>query len=583
MKRQTRLLGQARMLARYVAPRWRSALVLAVVLLGTIGLQLVSPQIIKGFIDAAQAQADLRQLGNAALTFLGVGIAVQVLRLATTYISTDLGFRTTNDLRADLARHLIGLDMAFHKERTPGELIERIDGDVTALSNFFTQFVVRVVGSLILIAGVIAMLVREDWRVGTVMGVFAVLSLAGLVRYGGVAVADSAAERQANADLYGFIEEHLAGLDDIRSNGSARYVLRRYYERLRTLYQVAITAWNKRLIVIRIAIAMWGAGLTLALVLGVTSYRRGLLTIGGVYILLHYTEMLLDPVEQISEQLQDLQKAAAGVERIDDLFALRPMIRGESVGGLADGPLPISFENVDFAYEDGEPVLEHVSFTLPAGRTLGLLGRTGSGKTTLTRLLFRLYDANAGTICLGGTDLADMDPQYVRSKVAMVTQDVQLFHATVRDNLTFFDARHTDEEIVRVIREIGLGEWYAGLPLGLDTELAPGGGDLSAGQAQLLALARVFLTDPSVVVLDEPSSRLDPATERLLETAMHRLLEGRTGIIIAHRLATVQRVDDIMIVEEGRVVEFGVRSDLVQDPGSHFSGLLKTGLEEAIA
>lgn len=171
----------------------------------------------------------------------------------------------------------------------------------------------------------------------------------------------------------------------------------------------------------------------------------------------------------------------------------------------------------------------------------------------------------------------------MRARVAMVTQDVQLFRASVRDNLTFFDPHRTDEEIIQVVRDVGLGDWYAGLANGLDTELAPGGNDLSAGQAQLLAFARVFLANPSVVVLDEPSSRLDPATEKLLERAMARLLDGRTGIIIAHRLGTVQKVDDIMIIEDGKVAEFGARQDLVRDPDSHFSLLLKTGSQEAFA
>jgi len=559
------------------------ALLLAVVLLGSIALDLVGPQLIKRFVDVAQAQGDQRQLVHAALTFLGVGIALQATRLAVIYLSTDLGFRSTNALRADLARHLMGLDMAFHKERTPGELIERIDGDVTSLSNFFTQFVVRVLGSMVLIVGVLAMLIREEWHMGLAMAGFAVAALALLVRYGGVAVADSAAEREANAELYGFVEERLAGIDDIRSNGGVGYTLRRYYEALRRLYWAAITAWKKRLIVIRIAVAMWGVGFTLALALGMTSFLRGLLTIGGVYVLLHYTEMLLDPIERISDQLQDLQRAAAGVQRITELFELAPGIRGEGRDALAEGPLPIGFDSVSFAYEDGEPVLDGVSFTLKAGRTLGLLGRTGSGKTTLTRLLFRLYDPSSGTIRLGDTDLTTMEPEYLRRRVAMVTQDVQLFRASVRDNLTFFDAQRSDEEIIQVIREIGLDDWYDSLPNGLDTELAPGGGDLSAGQAQLLAFARVFLSAPSVVVLDEPSSRLDPATERLLERAMTRLLQGRTGIIIAHRLDTVQRVDDIMIIEEGRVAEYGPRPELVRDPNSRFSSLLRTGLQEAFA
>ncbi len=583
MSKHRSIQSHIQLLARYLAPEWRAALVLGVVLLLSIGLQLVNPQIVRGFIDAAQAQAEPSHLLLAAGTFLAAGMGVQAMRLVSTYLSTDLGFRTTNALRSDLARHLLGLDMSFHKERTPGELIERIDGDVTALSNFFTQFVVRLLGNGILIIGIVALLIREDWRVGLIMGALAALGLTGLIRYGGAAVADSAAEREAYADMYGFIEERLAGLDDIRSNGSALYTLRRYYEALRNVYWAATTAWDKRMIVIRIAAVMWGVGQTLALALGIIYFQRGILTIGAVYMVIHYTYMLLEPLEQIARQLQDLQKAAAGVERISDLMALEPQIKGHGLRTLGEGALPIAFDNVSFAYEDDEPVLDRVSFRLEAGSKLGLLGRTGSGKTTLTRLLFRLYDPTAGAIRLGDTVLHDLEPDYVRRKVGMVTQEVQLFRASVRDNLTFFDATITDDDILRVIDVVGLTEWFRRLPEGLDTELAPNGGDLSAGQAQLLAFARVFLTDPSIVVLDEPSSRLDPATERLLEKAMNRLLEGRTGIIIAHRLTTVQRVDDIMIIDDGHVAEFGRRQDLVSDPHSHFSELLATGMQEAFA
>ncbi|MGI6368672.1 MAG: ABC transporter ATP-binding protein [Anaerolineae bacterium] len=583
MKKLHRVRATAALLIKYVRPYWRMALLLAVVLLGSIALDLVGPQLIKRFVDVAQAQGDQRQLVHAALTFLGVGIALQATRLAVIYLSTDLGFRSTNALRADLARHLMGLDMAFHKERTPGELIERIDGDVTSLSNFFTQFVVRLVGSGILIVGVLVLLVRENGLIGLAMGAFAGIALAGMLRYGGAAIADSAEERQANADLYGFIEERLGGLDDIRSNGSARYTQRRFYEALRRLYLAATTAWKKRLVVIRIAVAMWGGGVALALALAVVFYQRGAISMGGAYLLVHYTEKLFSPIEDIGRQLQDMQRAVAAIERVYELLALSPTITGEGTAGLQQAALPIRFDDVSFAYEDGEPVLQGISFQLQAGRTLGLLGRTGSGKTTLTRLLFRLYDPSQGVIRLGDVDLGGLNPEYLRSRVAMVTQEVQLFRASVRDNVTFFDPRHTDDEIERVLRDIGLGEWFEGLARGLDTELAPGGSDLSAGQAQLLAFARVFLTDPAVVVLDEPSSRLDPATERLLEQAMARLLTGRTGIIIAHRLATVQRVDDIMIIEQGRIAEFGERPALVNNADSLFATLLRTGLEEAFA
>jgi ATP-binding cassette subfamily B protein len=254
-----------------------------------------------------------------------------------------------------------------------------------------------------------------------------------------------------------------------------------------------------------------------------------------------------------------------------------------------DGPLSVTFEGVSFCYEDGENALQDVTFELRAGQTLGILGRTGSGKTTLTRLLFNLYNPTHGRILLGRpsgetrVDLRDLALVELRRRVSLVTQDVQLFQATVRENLTFFDASIPDERLEAILRELSLWDWVSSLPDGLQTTLGTGGQGLSAGEAQLLAFARVFLKDPGLVVLDEASSRLDPATEMRMERAIDRLFSGRTGLIVAHRLRTVQRADLILILEGGRVIEFGPRAALAADPGSHFAGLLRTGLEEALA
>ena len=234
-------------------------------------------------------------------------------------------------------------------------------------------------------------------------------------------------------------------------------------------------------------------------------------------------------------------------------------------------------------------MLHDITFELKPGKVLGLLGRTGSGKTTLTRLLFRLYDVDAGSITLDGIDVRQVSLADVRQHIGMVTQEVQLFEATVRDNLTLFrsdDPAKTpiaDASVVAALQTLGLGAWLAGLPDGLDTVLKSGGQGLSAGEAQLLAFTRVFLRNPQLVILDEASSRLDPATEQLLERAIDTLLNGRTAIIIAHRLRTVQRADDILILENGRVQEYGPRTQLLNDPNSRFAQLLQIGIEEALA
>jgi ATP-binding cassette subfamily B protein len=272
------------------------------------------------------------------------------------------------------------------------------------------------------------------------------------------------------------------------------------------------------------------------------------------------------------------------------------------VPALPSGPLAVTFQDVCFAYDEAEtinndsttgdgpslPVVLHdVSFHLSPGKVLGLLGRTGSGKTTLSRLLFRLYGPTSGAIRFGDVDIRDMTLSDLREHIGMVTQDVQLFQATVRNNLTFFNRRIGDDQIERVLKELRLWDWVQSLPDGLNTPLASGGQGLSAGEAQLLAFTRVFLKNPGLVILDEASSRMDLVTENLLGQAVDRLFHAppRTGIIIAHRLQTVQRADDILILEHGRVVEYGARERLAADPGSRFYSLLSAGagLEEALA
>jgi ABC-type multidrug transport system fused ATPase/permease subunit len=227
-------------------------------------------------------------------------------------------------------------------------------------------------------------------------------------------------------------------------------------------------------------------------------------------------------------------------------------------------------------------VLDEVTFSLAPGKILGLLGRTGAGKTTIIRLLLRLYDPTAGAVRLDGVDLRLLRQADLRRHVGVVTQDVQLFRASVRDNLTFFDRSYPDERLLAALEEMGLGPWLRALPNGLDTRLSAGGDALSAGEAQLLAFTRVLLRDPGLVILDEASSRLDPATERRTQLAIERLMAGRTAIIIAHKLATVRHVDEIMILDGGRIVEHGPRAALAADPESRFAGLLRLGLEEVL-
>ena len=283
--------------------------------------------------------------------------------------------------------------------------------------------------------------------------------------------------------------------------------------------------------------------------MGIAAYlwNQQAITIGTAYILFYYTNLLQEPIEKIREQLEDFQQAEASIYRIQELLEIPEEINHNIIGNvLNNGALSIEFDNVYFNYElkkldnldnqnSNQWILNNISFNLEPNQVLGILGRTGSGKTTITRLLLRFYQPQFGNIRLNNIPIGQISIKELRQRIGVVTQDVQLFQATVRNNLTFFNPTISDEQILDILDGLGLTKWLYSLPDKLDTYLTSENSRLSAGQAQLLAFTRVFIKNPSLVILDEASSRLDSKTEQYLEVAIDKLLTGRTVIIIAHR------------------------------------------------
>jgi ABC-type multidrug transport system fused ATPase/permease subunit len=580
---QVSLASYRQLLGAYVAPQWKRMMVLAILLLIDLVLQLSLPRVIQLFIDSALAGAVLNTLLMIGAGYLAVAVIQNWIPVGWQYVAQNVGMIATNRIRRDLMLHCLNLDIGFHNARTPGEMIERVDGDVTRLENFLSQFLVQLILNGLLLVGVIVLLFLLDWRVGLpiLLGVLIAIIGSGLLTK--LLANYSVRERQASAELFGLLEERLSGTEDIRANGAVAYVLRRHIERSRVLFRVSVQRALLGVASWRVLESSITIGAIFSLVISAMLALEGVLTIGQVYLVFAYATMLNDPVEKLMRQLDDFQQATASITRIQELFNTTPIIVETAAGvALPHGALAVAFRDVSFGYPEDELVLRDLSVAIPAGTTLGLLGRTGSGKTTLTRMLLRLYDPTHGAVQLGGVDLRRVLNSDLRARVAIVTQDIQLFSATVRDNLTFFDPSISDQTVLDALTQLGLREWLDALPHGLNTLLASGGSGLSAGQAQLLAFARAFLRDPGLIILDEASSRLDPATERQLDQAVERLMRGRTGIIIAHRLATVQRVDHIMVLEAGRVREYGRREQLARDPASRFAQLLRIGMEDAL-
>jgi len=577
------------LLANHIRPQRRRFFLLAAMLFGSIGLRIFAPQIMRSFIDSALAGESLSTLSWTAVAFIGVALLQQAVQIGVTWSGENVAWTATNALRAELAEHAIHLGMRFHNDHTPGELIERIDGDVTELSTFFSQFALNLIANGLLLVGILIVLFFEDWRVGLGFTIFSILTLAILGKVKDIAVPHQKARREAEAQLFGFIEEQLSGTEDLRASGAVDFSIRELYRHQKDVLTHSRLAHFKRWIIENSMVLALTLGTLLAIVSGYQLFTLGIITIGTVYLFVHYINLLEEPFWAMTHEIESFQTIGACVERLTEFRALKPESTNETGLDVDSRPLELTFEDVTFAYitpaeaNGNDPVLSRLSFELQPGSVLGLLGRTGSGKTTIGRLIFRLYDVNLGTIKINKTDIRDLKLESLRRNIAIVTQDVQLFKASVRDNLTFFDSSIPDATIIASLEDLELGEWFRNLPAGLNSELETGSRSLSAGEAQLLAFTRVFLRNPGLVILDEASSRLDPATEAKLEHAIDKLLKGRTAIIIAHKLDTLHRANDVLILDKGTILEYGNREKLAADQFSRFYQLLQSGMEEVLA
>ena len=567
-----------RLLRAHLWPHHRALAGLLVALVVGAALPLLGPILLGHFVDRAIAGASTGELVGVGVLYLVIATGAQVATVVRTWVASRQAWTATNRLREELASHTLSLDISYHGHHPPGELIERVDGDVHAIAEFLVTFLVDILGSALLLGGTLVVLTVEDVRLGIALAVFVAAASVLLVRVQRRAVPSSAAHRAVVAALFADLEEHLTAAEDLRANGAGAHIVRRFHEVSAEAYRTDRRAEIIGGGLVRLTNLAFTLGTALLLGIGVLLQRAGALSLGTLLVVFRYSQLIRQPLERIIDQLKQLQAAQAGVARAAELFAEQPTLSWRPPATAqplpATGALSIELRGVTFSYGD-EPVLDDVHLRLDAGRSLGIVGRTGSGKSTITRLMLRLYDPQSGAVLLAGTDLRNVAADDVRRRVAMVTQEVQLFRASLRDNLTLFGTHPaSDDRIDTLLADLGLADWLRAQRLGLETELGPDGSGMSAGEAQLLALGRAFLSDPGLVILDEPSSRLDPDTELLVEAAVDRLIAGRTAVLVAHRLSSLRTVDEIAVVEHGRVVEHAGRAALVDDPNSRFARLL---------
>ncbi|GLZ36289.1 ABC transporter ATP-binding protein [Lentzea sp. NBRC 105346] len=561
------------LLRTYLGPQRGSVVLMAVLLLCSIALEIAEPRIAAFFIESVQRGRAERILVTIALVFLGVAAFRQLAKVIAAYASERVSWTATNAAREDLAAHVLSLDLSFHESRSPGELIERIDGDVNQVAEFFSSLIVHLIGNVLLLLGILGALTVLDWRIGLTFAAVTVLGYFFLARVAGVATHKWEDDREQSAKFFGYVSEAMRATEDLKSSGAVGYALARFHRHLRAWLPVKVRAeaWGSAIWVVMSIVAT--AGSAFAFGYAGFFYQNGTVSLSGAFLIVAYATMLNTPMEVLRHQVQALQQASAAIRRMGELFSYQStLVDGTRV--LPTGALSARFDDVSFSYQDKQ-ILNGLSFEVPAGTSFGLVGRTGAGKSTIAHLLFRMYDPDSGRVLLGGIETRDATLSSLRSQVGFVTQDVQVFDATLRENLTFFDRSVSDQRLLDVLDALELRPWLDSLPDGLSTKISSS--TLSAGQAQLLALARVFLKDPGLVILDEPSSKLDLVTEAMVERALDRMLAGRTSIIIAHRLDTILRTDHALVLHQGSVVEHGVTDDLLADPDSRLAELYRVG------
>jgi ATP-binding cassette subfamily B protein len=545
--------------------KWQFVGAIAVASVATL-VRLLGPLIIKGGIDNGIAEGDKRAILSAAAIYVGLLIVQYFASAAAQWSVAVVGERYLVRLRSVVFARLLRLDMGFYSRSKSGVLVSRMTADIESLQEFASDGAVMALTNLLTVVGVAFALALVDWQMAVAVFVV-VLVLAGVsvifqrqarraydqVREGigrvlstlqegitGVRVVQAFTQEDAQASTFGRVNERY-----FEANMAAARAISWYFPVVAFLRVVALVA---------------------ALAIGASRVLNGSMTIGTLVAFLLYLDWFFQPIINLSNVYNLLQSALSALAKLFEVMD-EPVVVDDSSGAFdLSEPVAgtVALDEVSFAYEPGTSVLDDVSVVVGAGERVAIVGETGSGKSTIAKLIMRFYDPDSGAVAIDGNDIRNITERSRTDALALIPQDGFLFAGTLRDNIAYADLGASDEAVWNVLRAMGIDEWVRSLPEGLETEVRERGGRFSAGERQLVALARAFLSDPAIIVLDEATSNLDPETEIQVEGALRVLLAGRTSVVIAHRLRSAERADRVVMVDAGQVIAEGTHSELVE-------------------
>jgi len=557
-----------RRLMTYIRP-YRRWLVLAVLLLlVTSGIQISLAFVTQIAIDDYIATDQIDGLVNMCLIYLAVILVGLITTYSQIYITQWLGQKVQHDIRMQVFSHLQRLHLGFFDKNPVGRLVTRVAGDVNVLNELFSSGVVSIIGDIFMLILIVAALLHYNWQLALIT-FLVVPPLVGATFVFRAKVRDVFRQvRLRTARLNAFVQEHVSGIKVVQLFVQEN----RTYDKFDEINQGLRDAHLRGIFYYAVffpTVEIIGAvSLGLLLYYGGFQLDGGLLTFGELVAFISLVERFYRPIRDLAEKYNILQNSMASSERIFKLLdtepvlaAGKPSVPPEAFAGR------IEFDHVWFAYQEPEWVLKDVSFTVEPGQTIALVGATGAGKTSLVSLLFRFYEYQRGSIRIDGVELRDWPLQELRSHFALVLQDNFLFSGSYAGNVRLRDMHITDEQVQLALERVGFGRFMDGAPDGLATEVRERGATLSTGQKQLLSFARALAHDPDILFLDEATSSVDSETEHLIQKALTELMKGRTSIVVAHRLSTIEKADNIIVLHHGELRESGRHDQLLRQRG----------------
>lgn len=559
-----------RRLAEVLRPYRAKIALAASLLIAQTACLLAGPALVRHGIDAGLDAGDAGALNLSAALYLGVAIIGLVLGRLVIVMVARVGETFLRDLRSNVFRHLMSLGMDFFEREKTGKLVSRMTSDIDALQELVQMGLVMFVQNGLIFFGAVIVIFVLSWQ----------LALFTLIVVPPVVIASMWFRRASNKaylnvrDRIGAnlsnLQEGLAGVRVVQAFGRERSFTRRFNETNEAQYDANLETVSISARYFPVVEFASVAGMAVIVGIGGWFVSADIVTVGTVAAFVLYLNNLFEPIQQLSMLYNTLQQSGAALQKLFDLLDTRASVAERA--GAVDLPDSgtLELDHVSFGYLDHD-VLHDVSLTIAPGERIALVGPTGAGKSTLAKLIARFYDPREGEVRYGDVSLKDATMRSLRHRIVVVPQEGFLFAGTVRDNILVGRADATDEEIDDSVEALGLTDRFAAFPDGLDTDVRERGSRLSAGERQLVSLVRAALADPTLLVLDEATSSLDPGTERTVERALTKLTEGRTVVVVAHRLSTAARADRVAVVDGGKIVEVGTHTELIAREGAYAS------------